>query len=140
LGLAFFGLVAGAGALVAYSVRVQILVGETSRGEAFTVSAVSSWAVLVFAPFALGFWRFVAEPLAREWWTEGASWPITAQITAAVVYVEVIVWWLSHLLSVRGLRRGRTRYLGHAPAHSGAPGQDVVADVDQRVAAAAGEP
>ncbi len=34
-------------------------------------------------------------------------WPVPVEMTALVVEVEVVVWWLSHLLSVRGLASGR---------------------------------
>jgi len=36
-------------------------------------------------------------------------------LTEGAIKVEVIVWWLSHLLSVRGLIRGRRDYVRPAP-------------------------
>src|SRR5919197_6382734 len=119
LGLVFFALVAGAGALATYAVRVQVLLGALGLAAAFRRSAASSWAVLLFAPAALAVWRFAAEPLARSLWNGGQPWSVPAQITAAMIQVEVILWWLSHLLSVRGLARGRKKYLAPA-APSGA--------------------
>ncbi|HEX2186073.1 MAG TPA: hypothetical protein VHN78_11275 [Chloroflexota bacterium] len=101
LGLVFFALVAGLGTLATYVVRVQILLGELPVEEAFRWSAVSSRAVLIFAPLAWLVWRFVLDPLAQS---------VPAQITSMVIQVEVIVWWLSHLLSVRGLARGRRKH------------------------------
>ena len=58
--------------------------------------------MIVLAPVAWLLWRFVFDPLAGS---------VPAQITSMVVQVELIVWWLSHLLSVRGLARGRRVYL-----------------------------
>lgn len=110
LPLVTFGFLAGAGALVTYIIRVQVLLGEVSRESAFRWSAVSSWGVIVLAPVAWLLWRLVFDPLARS---------VPADITSMVVQVELIVWWLSHLLSVRGLSRGRRTYLqgaGGAPA------------------------
>lgn len=102
LPLVFFGLLAGLGALITYIVRVQVLLGQASRRSAFRWSAVSSWGVILLAPAAWLLWRFVFDPLAGS---------VPAQITSMVVQVELIVWWLSHLLSVRGLSRGRKVYL-----------------------------
>ncbi|HEX2515151.1 MAG TPA: hypothetical protein VH257_10630 [Chloroflexota bacterium] len=102
LPLVFFGLLAGLGALITYVVRVQVLLGQASREGAFRWSAISSWGVIVLAPVAWLLWRFVFDPLAGS---------VPAQITSMVVQVELIVWWLSHLLSVRGLARGRRVYL-----------------------------
>lgn len=116
LGLLFFAVVAGIGALASYAVRVQVLLGNLTKDSAFRWSAASSWAVILFAPAALGAWRLVAEPVARSLWNGGQTWPVPAQITGAMVQVEVIVWWLSHLLSVRGLSRGRKQYLGNQPS------------------------
>jgi hypothetical protein len=102
LPLVFFGALAGLGALVTYVVRVQVLLGQVSRESAFRWSSLSSWGVIVLAPVAWLLWRFVFDPLARS---------VPAEITSMVVQVELIVWWLSHLLSVRGLARGRRVYL-----------------------------
>ena len=104
LGLVFFAAVAGIGALATYVVRVQVLLGQLSRAQAFRWSAVSSWGVLLFAPVAWLLWHYLAVPRARS---------LPEQMSGWFIEVEVIVWWLSHLLSVRGLSRGRRR---HDPA------------------------
>ncbi|MGH2352225.1 MAG: hypothetical protein ACRDI2_21280 [Chloroflexota bacterium] len=132
LGLVFFALVAGLGTLATYAVRVQVLLGELTKEDAFRWSAASSWGVLLFAPVAWLLWRFVVDPLARS---------VPGQITSMVVEVEVIVWWLSHLLSVRGLSRGRKKHLQTAgpPAPAPSPAADTDAQCGPPVAALAGE-
>jgi hypothetical protein len=102
LPVVFFGLVAFVGALVTYVVRVQILFGQLSKETAFRWSAISSWGVILLAPVAWLLWRAVFDPQATS---------VPARLTSMVVQVELIVWWLSHLLSLRGLARGRRTYL-----------------------------
>ena len=106
--LVLLGLLATAGALATYAIRVQILLGKLDKEEAFRWSARSSWAVLLFAPALFALWQLAIEPLARVQWN--VAWPVPVEMTIAVVKVEVVVWWISHLLSVRGLSRGRKRY------------------------------
>ncbi len=119
LSVVFFGLVAGAGALASYAVRVQILLGQLSTADGFRWSATSSWGVLLFAPLAWLLWRFIFDPRAQS---------VPAQITSMVIQVELIVWWLSHLLSVRGLTRGRRTFLqASAVKQPGAARQPVAA-------------
>ena len=108
--LGALGLVAGIGAFATYVVRVQLMLGEISKEDGFRWSSRSSWAVIALAPAVFGAWKLAVEPLARAHW--GAQWPVPVEMTVAVAQVEVVVWWLSHLLSVRGLARGRKRYLG----------------------------
>jgi hypothetical protein len=117
LAVVVFALVAGAGALATYEVRVRLLLGEITKEEAFHWSAVSSRAVIVFVPLA-----FVAWKLVRAAW--GAGWleSVAAQMTEWLLQVEAVVWWLSHLLSVRGLARGRRKYLAGPPAAGKLPG------------------
>ncbi|CAA9300836.1 MAG: hypothetical protein AVDCRST_MAG77-5991 [uncultured Chloroflexi bacterium] len=110
--LVVLALIAGIGFLATYVVRVQILLGDLDKGAGFRWSARSSWAVVLLAPTLFGVWKLVAEPLARHAWP--GLWPVTVQMTLTTAEVEVVVWWLSHLLSVRGLARGRKVYL--APA------------------------
>jgi hypothetical protein len=107
LPLVFFGVVAGVGSLATYVVRIQVLLDEASKEDAFRWSALSSWGVILLAPVAWLLWRLIFDPMARS---------VPADITSMVVQVELIVWWLSHLLSVRGLSRGRRKYLaGEGP-------------------------
>jgi hypothetical protein len=110
LPLVFFGLLAGLGALATYVMRVGILFDDVSKEDAFRWSAASSWVVIVLAPVAWLLWRFVFDPLARS---------VPAEITSMVVQVELIVWWLSHLLSVRGIARGRRKYLAETGVRQG---------------------
>lgn len=109
LALAALGLIAFGGFLATYVVRVQIILGQMSKEAGFTWSSRSSWAVIVLAPALFGAWKLALEPLARAHWP--GVWPVTVEMTVMVAQVEVVVWWLSHLLSVRGLTRGRKRYL-----------------------------
>jgi hypothetical protein len=102
LPLLFFATLAGLGSLATYVVRIQVLLNEVSKEAAFRWSAISSWGVILLAPVAWLLWRLVFDPMARS---------VPADITSMVVQVELIVWWLSHLLSVRGLARGRKKYL-----------------------------
>jgi hypothetical protein len=102
--LGALGLVAALGGLATYIVRVQLLLGEISKEDGFRWSSRSSWAVIVIAPVLFG-----ALTWARSWW--GTGWATPLDMAVAVAQVEVAVWWLSHLLSVRGLVRGRKRYL-----------------------------
>lgn len=122
LSLLFYTLVAAAGSLATYVVRVRVLLGEMSKDEAFHWSAISSWFVLAFAPLTLIAWWLTSQALDRFFHLTAADWPLEAHLTAGVVRVEVIVWWLSHLLSVRGISRGRKRYLPLG-ARPGAPTQ-----------------
>ena len=117
LPLVFFGVVAGFGSLVTYAVRIQVLLNEASREAAFRWSAISSWGVILLAPVAWLLWRVVFDPMARS---------VPADITSMVVQVELIVWWLSHLLSVRGLARGRRKYLS-GEGLTGGPGVPAMA-------------
>jgi hypothetical protein len=113
--LVALGSIAGIGFLATYVVRVQLLLGKVTWEEAFRWSSRSSWAVLAFAPALFALWKLAAEPLARYAW--GATWPVPVQMTVTMAEVEVVVWWISHLLSVRGLAKGRRRYL--APSATG---------------------
>jgi len=110
--LGALGLIAAVGALTTYVVRVQLLLGELTKEDGFRWSSRSSWAVIALAPVLFGAWKLALEPLAHAHWSE--RWPAPVTMTQAVAEVEVVVWWLSHLLSVRGLARGRKRYLGQA--------------------------
>ena len=112
--LVALGLIAGIGFLATYVVRVQLLLGKVTWDEAFRWSSRSSWAVLIFAPALFALWKLALERLARLAW--GADWPVPVQMTVTMAEVEVVVWWLSHLLSVRGLAKGRKRYLLPAQA------------------------
>ena len=108
-------LVAGAGSFAAYAVRIQVLLGEFDKAEAFHWSEVSSWAVLIFAPAVWLLWVLI-EPGVQHLVTGGHPWAPPEAIVSATFKVETIVWWLSHLLSVRGLTRGRKKYLVAAGA------------------------
>jgi hypothetical protein len=132
LGLVLFALLAGAGALATYLVRVQILLGELGPLDGFRWSAASSWAVVILVPPAWLLWRFAVDPLARS---------VPAQITSTVILVELVLWWLSHLLSVRGLAGGRRKLLkaaAAAPPEDGA-GPDAPVSGPPAGAALAGE-
>jgi hypothetical protein len=117
--LVMLGLVAGIGFLATYVVRIQILLGNLNKEDGFRWSARSSWAVVLLAPALFGLWKLVAEPVARSAWPD--QWPVTVQMTLTAAEVEVVVWWLSHLLSVRGLARGRKVYLAPRPAPAATP-------------------
>ena len=117
LPLVFFGVVAGLGSLATYVVRIQVLLNEATKEDAFRWSAISSWGVILLAPLAWLLWRVVFDPMARS---------VPADITSMVVQVELIVWWLSHLLSVRGLSRGRRKYLP-GEGLNGGPGVPAIA-------------
>jgi hypothetical protein len=112
--LVALGAIAGVGFLATYVVRVQLLLGKVTWEEAFRWSSRSSWAVLVFAPALFALWKLALERLARYVW--GATWPVPVQMTVTMAEVEVVVWWISHLFSVRGLAKGRKRYLAPAAA------------------------
>src|SRR5688500_5536045 len=113
------GLSAGMGFLATYVVRVQLLLGEVTWDEAFRWSSRSSWAVIGFAPLLFALWKLpdvgVERLLLRA---AGQDWSVPMQMTLTTAEIEVVVWWLSHLLSVRGLVKGRKRYL--VPAEGGA--------------------
>ncbi len=113
LWLVLLAVLAGVGTLVTYSVRVQVLLGALGKAEAFRWSEASSAAVLIFAPAALALWFAFVDPHVRS---------VPAQMTAMMVKVELVVWWLSHLLSIRGLVRGRKKYLS-TEAGSNAAGE-----------------
>ncbi len=108
-------LVAGAGSFATYAVRIQVLLGEFDKAEAFHWSEASSWAVLIFAPVVWLLWVLI-EPGVQHLVTGGRPWAPPEAIVSATFKVETIVWWLSHLLSVRGLTRGRRKYLVAAAA------------------------
>jgi hypothetical protein len=101
--------IAGIGFFATYVIRVQILLGNMDKEEGFRWSARSSWAVVLLAPALFGLWKLALEPLLRAAWPD--RWPIPVQMTLTAAEVEIVVWWLSHLMSVRGLARGRKRYL-----------------------------
>ena len=107
-------LIAGVGALATYIVRVQLLLGEISKEDGFRWSSRSSWAVLILVPLVFGLWKLGLEPVLRAQAT--GPWPIPVQMSLTAAEVEVVVWWISHLLSVRGLARGRKVYLPAAAA------------------------
>ena len=113
LPIVVLALLAGLGTFVTYGVRLQVLLGEFGKEEAFQWSAVSSWAVLAAAPVLWLAWVFL-EPAVRGWVNGGHAWAPPEGIVSATYKVEVVVWWLSHLLSVRGLSRGRKKYLDGA--------------------------
>ncbi len=106
---------AAVGFLATYVIRVQVLLGEVTKEDAFRWSAASSWAVLAVAPVLWLAWIF-GEPTVRQAITGGRGWAPPEGIISATYKVEVVVWWLSHLLSVRGLARGRKRYLDSGEA------------------------
>jgi hypothetical protein len=112
--LVALGLIAGFGFLATYVVRVQLLLGQVTWEEAFRWSSRSSWAVIAFAPALFALWKLALEPLARLLW--GATWSVPLQMTVTMAEVEVVIWWISHLMSVRGLAKGRKRYLAPAAA------------------------
>ncbi|MBI3974614.1 MAG: hypothetical protein HY332_25345 [Chloroflexi bacterium] len=111
LALLVFAAIAAAGSLAAFSIRVQVLLGKMHREEAFDGAAAGSRAILVLVPAVLALWW----ALTRTVWRD-AGWSQPVQMTVAVAQVELVVWWLSHLASVRGLARGRKKYLAGAGA------------------------
>lgn len=113
-----FGLaaLAFAGFWVTYVIRLRLLLGEVTKEDGFRWSARSSWAVIVLAPVVFVLWKLALEPLAHAVWSD--QWPVPVAMTVLMVEVEVVVWWISHLLSVRGLARGRKVYLPAASAAS----------------------
>jgi hypothetical protein len=123
LWLVLLTVLSGVGALVTYSVRIQVLLGELSKAEAFRWSEASSAAVLIFAPLAFMLWFVFIDPHLRS---------APAQMTAMMVKVELVIWWLSHLLSIRGLARGRKKYLS-VEATSGEAGKSSRSKPEQPV-------
>jgi hypothetical protein len=121
--------VAAGGFLAAYGIRLSVLVGDFSKDDAFRWSAGSSWVVIVLAPLLWGVW-WIVEPRVQAAITGGQPWAPPEAITSATFKVEVVVWWLSHLLSIRGLPRGRRKYL--------APPARYTADVSPPAAGSAG--
>ena len=107
-GVLLLGLLAATGVLVLFVVRVRLMTDEIAQRTAYAISQATNWAVLIFGPVFLLAFRWLLEPLARSL-TGVETWPITASITAAVVQVEVAVWWLSHVLSSMQLGRARRR-------------------------------
>lgn len=103
-------LVAGVGFLATYGIRLSVLVGEFDKEDAFTWSAGSSWVVIGLAPVLFALWLLL-EPRVQQAVNGGLPWAPPEAITSAMFKVEVVVWWLSHLLSIRGLARGRRKYL-----------------------------
>ena len=105
-GLFAFGLLSGCGVLALYVVRVQLMTENIERQTAYRISQWSNRVVLVFAPVFLLLFHFALEPLTRM--VLGVSeWPMTAAIASTALQVEVVVWWLSHLLSMSQVRRAR---------------------------------
>jgi hypothetical protein len=121
LAVVAFALLAGVGALGAYELRVRLLLNEVTREEAFRWSAFSSRVVIVFAAAVLAAWALVLAPLARSLWGGGQPWPVPVLMTEALLQVELVVWGLSHLMSVRGISRGRKKYLTDSAAPAVAP-------------------
>lgn len=121
LAVVAFALVAGGGALIAYELRVRLLLNEISREDAFRWSAYSSRAVIAFAAAVLALWALVLAPLTRTLWSGAQPWPVPVQMTEALLQVELVVWGLSHLMSVRGLSRGRKKYLAPSAPVAAAP-------------------
>src|SRR5438093_1084280 len=58
-------LVAGVGSFATYAVRIQVLLGEFDKIEAFRWSEASSWAILIFAPIVWLLWVLI-EPGAQQ--------------------------------------------------------------------------
>lgn len=109
LTLVVFALVAGVGAVITYGVRVEVLKGDMTKLDAFQWSSTSSWAILIFVPVALAvFWVLSGAP-GQALFNGGRDWSVPASLTNGMVKIELVVWWLSHLLSVRGLTRGRRK-------------------------------
>jgi hypothetical protein len=125
-------LAAGIGSFATYAVRLQVLLGEFDKTEAFRWSEASSWGVLIVAPIVWLLW-VILEPGVQHLVNGGRPWAPPEAIVSAMVKVEIVVWWLSHLLSVRGLSRGRKRYLvatTQRDAPAGASGTTAPADGD----------
>ncbi len=116
LGLVLFGGFAAVGAWLAYATRLAVLLGKASWDDAFTLSAWSSWVVIVFAPASLAVWQWGLIPLARQFGLPEGWGGVPGTLTEGAILVEVIVWWLSHLLSIRGIIRGRRAYVPEAVA------------------------
>lgn len=114
LGLVALAGVAGIGAWFSYKMRLAVLLGEATWDDAFTLSAWSSWAVIVLAPALLGVWLWGLIPAAHALGLPDGWAGAPGILTEGAIKVEVIVWWLSHLLSIRGIIRGRRVY-GVAP-------------------------
>lgn len=107
-GLIAFGLLSGFGVLALYVVRVQLMTENIEQQTAYRLSQWSNRVVLVFAPAFLLLFRFALEPLSRT--VLGVTeWPMTASIASTALQVEVVVWWLSHLLSMSQVSRARRR-------------------------------
>lgn len=117
--LVALGLIAGAGFLAAYVVRVQLLLGEISREDGFRWSSRSSWSVILMVPFV-----FLGLHVVQG----NRAWSVPMDMTLMAAKIEVVVWWISHLLSVRGLAKGRKLYLAPA-AGGGATGSGTGAPV-----------
>jgi len=115
LGLLFFAVVAGIGCWLAYTTRLAILLGQATWDDAFTLSSWSSWGVLIFAPASLAVWQWAIIPASHALGLQEGWGGVPGVLTEGAIKVEVIVWWLSHLLSVRGLIRGRRDYVRPAP-------------------------
>src|SRR3954471_10244494 len=75
-------LVAGLGSFATYAVRIQVLLGEFDKTEAYRWSEASSWAVLVFAPLVWLLWVFV-EPGVQQLVTGGRPWAPPEAIVSA---------------------------------------------------------
>ena len=111
LGLVGLALVAGFGAWLSYMTRLGVLLGEATWDDAFTLSEWSSWAVIGFAPVFLVVWQWGLIPLAHQFGLEEGWAGVPGALTEGAIRVEVIVWWLSHLLSIRGIIQGRRLYV-----------------------------
>jgi hypothetical protein len=125
LGLVALALVAGFGAWLSYKTRLGVLLGEATWDEAFTLSSWSSWAVLLFAPAFLVAWQWVGIPIAHQIGVEDGWAGVPGTLTEGAIIVEVIVWWLSHLLSVRGIIQGRRLYVPEPAIASDKPPVDI---------------
>lgn len=111
LGLMFFALVAATGAWLSYTTRLAVLLGKATWDDAFTLSSWSSWSVLIFAPLSLLVWQWAIIPISHQLGLQEDWGGVPGRLTEGAIIVEVIVWWLSHFLSVRGLVRGRRDYV-----------------------------
>lgn len=126
LGLVGLAVIAGFGAWLSYMTRLGVLLGEASWDDAFTLSSWSSWAVIVFAPVFLASWQWGLIPLAHQFGLQEGWAGVPGALTEGAIRVEVIVWWLSHLLSIRGIIQGRRTYLSAPSANaSDLPAVDV---------------
>lgn len=108
MGLLVFAFLSGIGVLSLYVIRVQLMTENVEHRTAYLVSQWSNRVVLIFAPAFLLLFRYLLEPLARAA-TGVSDWPITFSIASAALQVEIIVWWLSHLLSTSQVARARKR-------------------------------